>query len=116
MQLSRSTVLSSVVLVALVAGGALIVTRFPTVSVGSVTIQTPVLAGLISGILLVPSIFSHYRSGEQRESVRWTLFAVGVPLSLTQRSPINLAGVLIVFLSLAVAWEIDRRFFGTTPQ
>ncbi len=116
MYLSRSTVFGSVILVALIAGGALVVAQFPTLSVGNVAIQTPVVVGLISGLLLVPSVVSQYRSGENRESIRWTLFAVGIPLSLTQRSPFDWVGVLAILLSLVVAWEIDRRIFRLTSQ
>lgn len=116
MPLSRSPSFGYVVLLVFIAGGALVVTQFPTLSVGSATIWTPVLIGLVSGILLVPYIVSRYRSGENRESIRWTLFAVGIPLSLTQRSPFNVVGVLAVLLSLAIAWEIDRRLLVTVPQ
>jgi hypothetical protein len=114
--LSRSTVFGSVILVALIASAAWVVAQFPTLSVGNVTVQTPVLIGLLSGILLVPSILSQYRSGETRESIRWALFAVGIPLSLTRQSPFDWIGVLAVLVSLAVAWELDRRLFGPTPQ
>jgi len=100
----------------LIGVGVLIVALFPTLSVGGRTIQTPLLGGLVSGVLLVPSIVSHYRAGERRETIRWALFALGIPLSLTQRSPLDWVGVLAVVLSLAVVWEIDQRFFHLTSQ
>ena len=100
----------------LIAVGVLAVAQFPTLSVGGRTIQIPLLGGLVSGILLDPSIVSHYRSGEDRATVRWALFAVGIPLSLIQRSPLDWVGVLAVVLSLTVAWKIDRRLLQLTSQ
>jgi hypothetical protein len=99
-----------------IAGGAWIVTQYPTLSVGSATVQTPVIVGLIGGSLLVPSIISQYRAGETRESIRWALFAGGIPLSLTQRAPLDVVGVLAILLSLVLALKIDHRLFGTTSQ
>lgn len=113
-RLSRSIVFGPAVLVALIAGGGLVLTRFPILSVGSVTIQTSMVVGLIAGILLVPSIVSQYRSRERRESIQWALFAVGIPLSLSQRSPFDWVGVLAVCLSIAVAWAVDRRLLRLT--
>ena len=99
-----------------IAVGAIVITQVPTVSVNEITVRTPVIVGLISGILLVPSIISHYRSRNNRKAIRWALFAFGIPLSLTQRSPFNLLGVLAVLLSVALAWDIDHRLFRTTSQ
>lgn len=114
--LSRSNLFGPAVFVILIAVVVLAVAQFPTLSVGGWTIQTPLLGGLVSGILLVPSIVSHYRSGEQRATIRWALFAVGIPLSLTQRSPFDWVGIVAVVLSLAVAWEIERRLLPLTSQ
>jgi len=116
MHLRRSNFFGAVAFLLLIAVGAVVVTQFPTLTVGGRTIQTPLLGGLISGILLVPSIVSHYRSGELRATARWAFFAVGIPLSLTQRSPFDWIGVLAVVLSLAVAWKIDRRLLQLTHQ
>jgi len=114
--LDRSNLFGLIAFIILVAVGVLVVAQFPTLSVGRWTIETPLLGGLVSGILFVPSIVSHYRSGEKRETIRWGLFAVGIPLSLTQRSPFDWIGVLAVVLSLAVAWKIDRRLLQITSQ
>ena len=116
MSLSRSNLFGPVTFIVLIAIGVVVVVQFPTLSVGGRTIQTPLLGGLISGILLVPSIVSHYRSGKKRTTIRWALLAVGIPLSLTQHSPFDWVGVLAVVLSLAVAWDIDRRLLQLTHQ
>ena len=66
----------------LVGGGAIVVTRFPTLTIGRASIQTSFVGGVLAGLLLLPSVVSHYQGGEQRKPLQWGLFAVGIPLSL----------------------------------
>lgn len=109
MYLSKSTAFRSVLLILLIAFGAVVTIQFPTPSVGSVIISKPTIVGLIGGLLLVALLISHYRFGETREWTQLVLFGVGIVLALTQRPPFNWIGVLAIFLSLAVEWEIDHR-------
>jgi hypothetical protein len=89
--------------------GVAVVARVPTISAGSVTVRTALLFGMLCGLLLVPSIVSHYRSGERRSALRWGLFAIGIPVSLLAQSGLAWLGVIAVVASLAVGWEVDRR-------
>ena len=95
----------------LVGGGAIVVTRFPTLTIGTASIQTSFVGGVLAGLLLLPSVVSHYKGGEQRNSLQWGLFAVGIPLSLMDHSLLPWLGVLAVIGSLGVGWEVDRRLF-----
>lgn len=97
------------VLAVLVVGGTLLVARVPTLSIGGVTVRTGALAGVIGGLLIVPSVVSHYRSGEYRDGVQWGLFAVGIPLSLAGSMGLSWVGVLLLLLSLGVGADVDRR-------
>ncbi len=114
--LSKSTVFGPVLLILLIAFGAAVTNQFPTLSVGGVIVSKPVIVGLIGGLLLVALIISHYRSGEPREWTQWVLFGVGIVLALAQQPPFNWIGVLAIFLSFAVKWEIDQRLFKIVPR
>lgn len=109
MPLIQSVTRRVAILAVLVVGGALLVARAPTLSIGGVTVRTGTVAGVIGGFLLVPSVVSHCRSGEYRRGARWALFAVGVPLSLARWMGLSWLGVLLLLLSLAVGAGVDRR-------
>ncbi|NLV09656.1 hypothetical protein GOC74_06900 [Halomicrobium mukohataei] len=101
-----------VVLAGLVLGGAALLAWLPALSVRGVRVPTGVALGLVAGLALVPSIVSHHRSGETREAVQWGLFAIGVPLSLTQQGLLTWVGVAAVIFSVGVGQEVDRRLTG----
>ena len=78
------------------------VSSVPTVTVGTHSIRTSFAVGVVGGSLLVPAVVSHYRGGERRDALQWGLFAVGVPLSLTDHAFLPLVGVLAILGSLGV--------------
>ncbi|ELZ96674.1 hypothetical protein C441_04009 [Haloferax sulfurifontis ATCC BAA-897] len=98
----------------LVSGGAIIVTRFSTLTIGTVSIRTSFVGGVLAGLLLLPSVVSHYKGGEQRKSLQWGLFAAGILLSLMDHALLPWFGALAVIGSLGVGWEVDRRLFEET--
>jgi len=107
--LSKSTVFGFVLLILLTTFGAVITIQFPTLSVGGVTVPKSVIVGLISSTLLVALLVSHYRFRETRRWTQLVLFGVGILLALTQQPPFNWIGVSLIFLSLAIEWEIDQH-------
>lgn len=106
---SRDHFLRLGILVALIGGGALVISSAPTVSIGGYTVPTGFAVGVLGGLFLLPAIVSHSREGEQRESLQWGLFAIGIPLSLTDQTVLSWIGLLAVLGSLGVGWQIDRR-------
>ncbi|WP_380678257.1 hypothetical protein [Salinigranum sp. GCM10025319] len=113
MPLIRPAIRRLAILAVLVVGGALVVARVPALSIGGVTARTGAIAGVVSGLLLVPSVVSHYWSGEYLRGARWALVAVGVPLSLARSTGLSWLGVLLLLLSLGVGAVVDRRVRAT---
>ncbi|GAB6862645.1 hypothetical protein ACFR97_16080 [Haloplanus litoreus] len=109
---SRDLFLRLGILVVLIGGGVLVISSAPTVSIGGYTVPTGFTAGVLGGFFLLPAIVSHYREGEQRESLQWGLFAIGIPLSLTDQAVLLWIGLLAILGSLGVGWKIDRRIRG----
>jgi len=114
--LSKSTVLGSLLIILLTVFGAVVTIQLPTLSVAGVIISTPIFVGLIGGLLLAVLLISHYRFEGTREWTGLVLFGVGIILALTQRPPFNWLGVLAIFLSLAVEWEVDRHLFRVVSR
>ena len=116
MYLSKSTVLGSLLIILLTVFGAVVTIQLPTVSVAGVIISMPIFVGLIGGLLLAVLLISHYRLEGTREWTGLVLFGVGIILALTQRPPFSWFGVLAIFLSLAVEWEVDRHLFRVASR
>ena len=110
----NSRVVRLMMFLGLVGGGAIVVTRFPTLTIGTASIQTSFVGGVLAELLVLPSVVSHYKSGEQRKSLQLGLFAVGIPLSLMDHTLLPWFGVLAVLGSLGVGWEVDRRLLEET--
>ncbi|MFC6941218.1 hypothetical protein ACFQE8_14795 [Salinirubellus sp. GCM10025818] len=109
---SRDLFLRLGILVVLIGGGVLVISSAPTVSIGGYTVPTGFAVGVLGGLFLLPAIVSHYRDGEQRESLQWGLFAIGIPLSLSDQAVLPWIGLLAILVSLGVGWQIDRRIRG----
>ncbi|WP_435066728.1 hypothetical protein [Haloplanus sp. C73] len=106
---SESSVLRPGILLVLVGVGALAVSSAPTLSVGEYRVPVGLAIGTLSGLCLLVPALTHYRKGETRESLRWGLFAVGIPLSLLDHSILSWLGLLAIAGSLGVGWGVDRR-------
>jgi hypothetical protein len=100
------------VLAVLIGGGVLVISSPPTVSIGDYTVPTGFAIGVLGGLFLLPAIVSYYQDGERRESLQWGLFAIGIPLSLTDQAVLSWIGLLAILGSLGVGWKIDRRIRG----
>ena len=109
---SRDTFHRLGVLVVLIGGGVLVISSAPTVSIGDYTVPTGFAIGVLGGLFLLPAIVSHYQDGERRESLQWGLFAIGIPLSLTDQAVLSWIGLLAILGSLGLGWQIDRRIRG----
>jgi hypothetical protein len=109
---SRDRFLRLGVLVVLIGGGVLVISSTPTVSIGGYTVPTGFVVGVLGGLFLLPAIVSQYRDGERREPLQWGLFAIGIPLSLTDQTILPWIGLLAILGSLGVGWDIDRRIRG----
>jgi len=106
---SRDRLFRLGILVVLVGGGVFVISSAPTGSIGGYTVPTGFAVGMLGGVFLLPTIVSHYREGEQRESLQWGLFTIGIPLSLTDQTVLPWIGLFAILGSLAVGWQIDCR-------
>jgi len=98
-------------LVVLFGGLTVVFASVPTVSIGTRSVKIAVVVGVLAGVLLAPAVVSNYRDGERRDAFQWGLFAVGVPVSLTDHAFLPWVGVLSIFASLGVGLEVDRWLF-----
>ncbi|MFC6724005.1 hypothetical protein ACFQE1_06380 [Halobium palmae] len=93
--------------------GSIVFALYPTVTVAGVTVLVGFSAGVVAGLLLLPSIVDHYRDGERRKALRWGLFGLGVPLALTALPAVREIGLLALVGSAGLAWELDERVLDT---
>lgn len=93
--------------------GAVAFALYPAVTVAGVTVPVGFVAGVVAGLLLLPSIADQYRGGDRRRALQWGLFGVGVPLSLTAVPVVREIGLLAVLGSAALAWKVDERVLDT---
>ena len=96
MAFHRSSAFRLLILAVCVGVGAIFFSRFPTVSVGGITMQTPFLAALIAGFLLIPTTISSYQSDNQRSAIQYGLIAIGLPIALLQYPALSWIGVLAI--------------------
>lgn len=106
---SESSLRRPGILLVLVGVGALAVSGAPTLSLGAYRVPMGLAIGGLSGLCLLVPAFTHLRTGETRESLRWGLFAIGIPLSLLNQSILSWLGLLALVGSLGVGWGVDRR-------
>ena len=105
----RSSALRILALAICVGAGIVFVSQFPTISTDRMTVQTSFLVPLIAGLLLTPTIISSYRSNNQRGALQYALIAIGLPIALLQYPAISWIGVLAIWVSVGVGWELDRK-------
>ena len=110
----RSSAFRFLILAICIGAGAIFFSQFPTVSIGGLTVQTPFLAALIAGLLLMPTTISSYRSDDQRSALQYGLIVIGLPIALLQYPAVSWIGILAIWVSVGVGWKLDRKIRSAT--